>query len=124
MMMPMPRFGIEENNNNNYELVYEYDEQIERNYFSDRFDPNRKYYYKLITNDDLMDALDTLNKWHGNEYRQDINISFCHNQQNNSLTLPYRVRHGLKSGLGEIINSTYPLILTSIHNNFNAKSNS
>jgi hypothetical protein len=113
-MIPMLRFGTEENNNNNfYEPVHEYDGQIEENYFTDKNDPNRKYFYKLINNDDLNDALDAMNKWHGNEYRPDVNINFYIEQQNNSLNLPYRVRHSLKSGLGEIINSTYPLILTS-----------
>ena len=66
------------------------------------------------------EAFRTINEWHGDKFLPDINLIFCNdyyddgNENEKQLFIPYRIIEGLKLGLFKIINSTYPLIITSI----------
>lgn len=118
----MARYAVEENNQNLHESVSELDQELEANYFTDKFNPNRKYFLRLINEEDdgssgstIDQALVTIKKWRGNQYHQDININFCIDHQNDTFTMPFRVSQGLRSSLGDIITSSYSLIITSKH---------
>ena len=61
----------------------------------------------------------TLNEWFG-KFNPEININFCI-EFNSSIEykIPYRIKEGLKLDLGDILKSSYPLIITSITQRFN-----
>jgi hypothetical protein len=58
--------------------------------------------------------LQTLDHWCG-EFMPEINISFCvdFERNENDFIIPYRIKEGLKLGLGDILKSSYPLIISS-----------
>jgi hypothetical protein len=58
--------------------------------------------------------LQKLDQWCG-KFIPEINISFCVDFERNEddFIIPHRIKEGLKLGLGDILKSSYPLIISS-----------
>ena len=76
---------------------------------------NIKYFTKIKNLDEINKSLfQTLDQWCG-EFTPEINISFCVDFERNEddFIIPHRIKEGLKLGLGDILKSSYPLIVSS-----------
>lgn len=52
--------------------------------------------------------------WHPSDFYPNICLDFCTLKwQTNDIDLPYSIKEGLRNGLEEILESSYPLIITS-----------
>ena len=62
------------------------------------------------------ESIETINSWHGENFQPDINIIFCNDycSDEERYFMPYRIIEGFKQGVGDIVSSTYPLIITSL----------
>ena len=76
---------------------------------------NLKYFTTIKNlNEISISLLQTLDHWCG-KFIPEINISFCvdFGRNEDDFIVPYRIKEGLKLGLGDILKSSYPLIISS-----------